>query len=481
MTPHPGGVFLSSEVKEMALRLYNTMSRTKEEFIPIEPGKVRMYVCGPTVYDKAHIGHAMSAIVFDIVRRYLLYCGYDVKYVVNMTDVDDKIIMRANQTGEDPFQLGERLIADYKQNLADLNVLPATVHPQATQEIDGIVEMIGELVEKDMAYAVEGDVYFRVDKDEHYGKLSGRKLEDMQAGARIEVDQRKEHPMDFALWKSAKPGEPYWETAWGNGRPGWHIECSAMNRHHLGEQIDIHGGGNDLIFPHHENEIAQTETITGKPFARYWMHNGMMQLDGAAMSKSTGNMVRIEEFLAEHSSDVMRMIILNASYRGPLSYTHEVVDMATKAVERMRSALKPALPGTNGLHEEGKAALAQQTEATKAGFIEAMDDDINTAGAVGKLFDLVRAINTARDEGAAQEDLQAAQAMFKELTGVLGLTLESANGDSSADGFIDLLVELRTEVRGRKLYDLSDLIRDRLKALGVVVEDARGGSTWHYE
>ncbi|MEE4194812.1 MAG: cysteine--tRNA ligase [Anaerolineae bacterium] len=465
----------------MALRLYNTMSRTKEEFIPIEPGKVRMYVCGPTVYDKAHIGHAMSAIVFDIVRRYLLYCGYDVKYVVNMTDVDDKIIMRANQTGEDPFQLGERLIADYKQNLADLNVLPATVHPQATQEIDGIVEMIGELVEKDMAYAVEGDVYFRVDKDEHYGKLSGRKLEDMQAGARIEVDQRKEHPMDFALWKSAKPGEPYWETAWGNGRPGWHIECSAMNRHHLGEQIDIHGGGNDLIFPHHENEIAQTETITGKPFARYWMHNGMMQLDGAAMSKSTGNMVRIEEFLAEHSSDVMRMIILNASYRGPLSYTHEVVDMATKAVERMRSALKPALPGTNGLHEEGKAALAQQTEATKAGFIEAMDDDINTAGAVGKLFDLVRAINTARDEGAAQEDLQAAQAMFKELTGVLGLTLESANGDSSADGFIDLLVELRTEVRGRKLYDLSDLIRDRLKALGVVVEDARGGSTWHYE
>lgn len=465
----------------MALKLYNTMTRNKDEFIPIEPGKVRMYVCGPTVYDKAHIGHAMSAIVFDIVRRYLIYSGYDVRYVLNMTDVDDKIIKRANESGEDPFKLGERLIEDYKQNLNDLNVLPATVFPRATQEIDGILEMISDLIEKDMAYPVDGDVYFRVDKDEDYGKLSHRKLEDMQAGARIDVDLRKQHPMDFAVWKSAKPEEPSWQTPWGKGRPGWHIECSAMIRHYLGETIDIHAGGNDLIFPHHENEIAQSETVTGKPFANYWMHNGMMQLDGEAMSKSTGVMVRIEEFLADHQADVLRMIILNASYRGPLSYTKEVVEMATKAVDRMRTALKPAQPEAIGLDEEAKGILAEQVEATKAGFLAAMDDDINTASAVGKLFDLVKAINSARDSSATQEELDQAQALLKELTGVLGLKLEDEVGDSNADGFIDLLVELRSEVRGRKLYDLSDLIRDRLKELGVVVEDAHGGSTWHYE
>lgn len=465
----------------MALRLYNTMSRTKEEFVPLEPGKVRMYVCGPTVYDKAHIGHAMSAIVFDIVRRYLIYSGYEVRYVVNMTDVDDKIIARANQSGEDPFQLGERLIADYKQNLVDLNVLPATVYPQATDEVDGIIAMIRELLKKRAAYKANGDVYYRVDKDDDYGKLSHRNLEDMQAGARIEVDRRKKHPMDFALWKAAKPGEPYWDAPWGKGRPGWHIECSVMNRHHLGEQIDIHGGGNDLIFPHHENEIAQTETVTGKAFARYWMHNGMMQLDGAAMSKSTGNMVRIEEFLADYSADVMRMIILNASYRGPLSYTQDVVEMASKAVDRLKSALKPAQHAAGGASEEEKAALANQMAATKEGFIAAMDDDINTAGALGNLFDLVKAINTARDNGAVQSVLDGAQALLKELTGVLGLTLQDAVVDSNADGFIDLLVELRTEVRSRKLYDLSDLIRDRLKELGVVLEDGRGATSWHYE
>lgn len=465
----------------MALRLYNTMTRQKETFEPIEPGKVRMYVCGPTVYDKAHVGHAMSAIVFDVVRRYLIYCGYEVKYVLNMTDVDDKIIMRANETGEDPFKLGQRLIADYKQNLVDLNVLPATVFPQATEEIDGIIDMIKGLLKKRAAYKLNGDVYFRVNKDKDYGKLSHRKLEDMQAGARIQVDRRKKHPMDFALWKSAKPGEPYWEAPWGKGRPGWHIECSVMNCHHLGEQIDIHGGGNDLIFPHHENEIAQTETITGKPFARIWMHNGMMQLDGEAMSKSTGNMVRIEDFLADHSADVLRMIILNSSYRGPLYYTNEVIEMAGKALDRLKSALKPPQPGAEGAAAEDLSALAGQMAATKAGFIAAMDDDINTAGALGKIFDLVKAINTARDCGATQDELQAAQALLQELTGVLGLTLEDQIVDSNADGFIDLLVELRSEVRSRKLYDLSDLIRDRLKALGVVVEDGHGASTWHYE
>ena len=467
----------------MSLRLYSTLTRKKEDFETIEPGKVRMYVCGVTVYDKAHLGHAMFAIVFDVVRRYLLYRGYDVTYVMNFTDVDDKIIKRANESGEDPFQLGDRLVADYQQNLVDLNVLPATIHPRATQEIDGIIAMIEELIAKDAAYYAKGDVYFRVDRDDDYGKLSHRNLEAMQAGARIEVNPHKENPLDFALWKAAKPGEPAWDSPWGKGRPGWHIECSAMNRRHLGDQIDIHGGGNDLIFPHHENEIAQTETITGKPFARYWMHNGMLQLNGEAMSKSTGNMIRIEEFLAEHDAEVMRMIILNASYRGPLTYTDEVVAMAEKAIERLKSAFKPALPGAKGLPADGAAALAQQGEQTRAHFIAAMDDDINTAGALGHLFELVKAINVARDEGAQDEQLADAQSVLRELTAVLGLRLQeddkAVQGDAAK--FIDLLVELRSEVRARKLFDLSDKIRDSLKELGVVIEDSREGSSWHFE
>jgi cysteinyl-tRNA synthetase len=467
----------------MSLRLYSTLTRRKEDFETIEPGKVRMYVCGPTVYDKAHIGHAMSAIVFDIVRRYLIYRGYEVTYVMNFTDVDDKIIKRANESGEDSVQLGERLIADYQQNLVDLNVLPATIHPRATQEIDGIIAMIEELIAKGAAYHANGDVYFRVDKDDDYGKLAHRNLDDMQAGARIEVNPHKENPMDFALWKTAKPGEPAWDSPWGKGRPGWHIECSAMNRRHLGDQIDIHGGGNDLIFPHHENEIAQTETITGKPFARYWMHNGMLQLNGEAMSKSTGNMIRIEEFLAEHDADVMRMMILNASYRGPLTYTDEVVAMAEKAIERLKSAFKPALPGAKGLPPAGADALTAQGEQTRENFIAAMDDDINTAGALGYLFELVKAINVTRDEGAQDEQLADAQAVLRELTEVLGLRLQEDDkaGQGDAAKFIDLLVELRNEVRARKLFDLSDKIRDSLKELGVAIEDNREGSSWHFE
>ncbi|HET60437.1 MAG TPA: cysteine--tRNA ligase [Chloroflexi bacterium] len=467
----------------MSLRLYSTLTRKKEDFETIEPGKVRMYVCGPTVYDKAHIGHAMSAIVFDIVRRYLMYRGYEVTYVMNFTDVDDKIIKRANESGEDSFQLGERLIADYQQNLVDLNVLPASIHPRATQEIDGIIAMIEELIAKGAAYHANGDVYFRVDKDDDYGKLAHRNLDDMQAGARIEVNPHKENPMDFALWKTAKPGEPAWDSPWGKGRPGWHIECSAMNRRHLGDQIDIHGGGNDLIFPHHENEIAQTETITGKPFARYWMHNGMLQLNGEAMSKSTGNMIRIEEFLAEHDADVMRMMILNASYRGPLTYTDEVVAMAEKAIERLKSAFKPALPGAKGLPPAGADALTAQGEQTRANFIAAMDDDINTAGALGHLFELVKAINVTRDEGAQDEQLADAQAVLRELTEVLGLRLQDADkaGQGDAAKFIDLLVALRSEVRARKLFDLSDKIRGSLKELGVAIEDSREGSSWHFE
>lgn len=466
----------------MALRIYNTLTRKKEPFETLEPGVVRMYVCGPTVYDKAHIGHAMSALVFDIIRRYLEYRGYTVKFVMNFTDVDDKIIRRAQQLGEDPFRLAERYIEDYRRNLQALNVKPATVNPRATQEIDQIIAMIQGLIEKGHAYVVDGDVYFRVTSDPDYGKLSGRRLDEMQAGARIEVDERKEHPMDFALWKAAKPGEPAWPSPWGPGRPGWHIECSAMSLHHLGEQIDIHGGGNDLIFPHHENEIAQSESLTGKPFVRYWVHNGMVQLGGEKMSKSLGNLITIEEFLAQHPADVLRMMVLNSNYRSPLVYTDEVVQQSERALERLRSALRPALPDATGAPEATLQTLQAQIEATRQGFIEAMDDDFNTSGALAAIFELVRAINQARSEGATNEQLAPAQAALRELTGVLGLTLEEpAAAPSAAEPFIDLLIEVRTELRKQKLWALSDRIRDRLAELGVILEDSREGTTWRWK
>ena len=324
------------------LRVYNTLTHKKEEFQTLEPDVVKMYVCGPTVYSDAHIGHAMSAIVFDVVRRYLEYRGYTVKHVMNFTDVDDKIINRANALGVDPYQLAESYIQAFRKHLEDLNIKPATLNPRATQDMPQIISMIRELGENGFAYETGGDVYFRVTKDADYGKLSGRKIEDMQAGSRIDVDERKENPMDFALWKTAKPGEPAWDSPWGKGRPGWHIECSAMNLSHLGEQIDIHGGGNDLVFPHHENEIAQTEAYTGKQFARYWMHNGMLQLQGEKMSKSLGNLVTIDDFLSRHEADSLRMMVLGGSYRAPLSYSDDIIDAAERGLDRLRSALKAA-------------------------------------------------------------------------------------------------------------------------------------------
>ncbi len=467
----------------MALKIYNTLTRKKEEFETIEPGKVRMYVCGPTVYNKAHIGHAMSALVFDIIRRYLEYCGYAVTFVMNFTDVDDKIIARANQQGVDPFLLAEQYIQEYQRHLDDLNVLPASINPRATREIDRIIAMISGLIESGHAYPAGGDVYFRVTCDPDYGKLSGRRLDDMQAGARIEVGELKEHPMDFALWKGAKPGEPAWDSPWGPGRPGWHIECSAMNLHHLGEQIDIHGGGNDLIFPHHENEIAQTESLTGKSFARYWVHNGMLQLGGEKMSKSLGNLVTIEEFLANHSADVFRLLILNSSYRGPLTYTDDVVAQAERGLDRLHSALKPALPGVKGLPESQQQMLLDRVNATRVAFEEAMNDDFNSAGALAALFELVRSINQARADGAQDSELEPAQSMLRKLAGVLGLTLSPAasQGTGTADPFVDLLVEIRSELRKQKLWALSDLVRNRLQELGVVLEDSKDGTTWHWD
>jgi cysteinyl-tRNA synthetase len=458
----------------MSVRIYNTLSRQKENFETVQPGKVSMYVCGPTVYSKAHVGHAMSALVFDIIRRYLEYRGYEVYHVMNYTDVDDKIILRANQEGVAPLALAERYIEEFKHHIADLKIMPATLYPRATNEIPEIVHMIRDLGEAGWAYEVDGDVYFRVSKDKDYGKLSGRKLEDMQAGVRIDIDERKEHPMDFALWKAAKPGEPSWDSPWGKGRPGWHIECSAMNLRHLGEQIDIHGGGNDLIFPHHENEIAQTESLTGKPFARYWVHNGMMQLAGQKMSKSLGNLVTIEDFLAHHEGDVLRMMVLNSSYRNPLTFGDEIIAQAESALERLRNALRSAPAGG-----EASSELQLQIDTTQRGFEECMDDDFNTAGALGHLFDLARAINQARDTGV---DPSAGQVVLRELMGIFGLQPErpAVEGGQAAP-FIDLLVEIRRELRKQKLWALSDLIRDRLTALNVVMEDTKEGTTWRWK
>ena len=464
----------------MGIKIYNTLTRKKEDFVTIEPNKVRMYVCGPTVYSNAHIGHAMSSLVFDIIKRYLQFRGYNVNHVMNFTDVDDKIINRANQQGRDPFELAESYIQEFRRHLKDLNILPATYNPRATLEMPQILNMIQGLIDKGYAYPKDGDVYFRVTRDDDYGRLSGRKLDDMQAGARIEVDDRKENPMDFALWKAAKPEEPAWDTAWGRGRPGWHIECSAMNLTHLGEEIDIHGGGNDLIFPHHENEIAQSESFTGKQFARYWVHNGMLILSGEKMSKSLGNLISIDEFLSKHSASTLRLMVLNSGYRSPLTFNDDVLTAADKGLERLRSALKPALPGASNTSDDVIKALADQSKKTHDAFVESMDDDFNSAGALGNMFDLVRVINQARADGATDDTLKPAQSTLSELCDVFGLVLEKETGDDqSAAPFIDYLVELRTEMRKQKLFALSDQIRDRLTSLGVVLEDSKEVTTWH--
>jgi cysteinyl-tRNA synthetase len=463
------------------IRLYNTLTRKKEEFETLEPNKVKLYVCGVTVYNDAHVGHAMSALVFDIIRRYLEYRGYNVKHVMNYTDVDDKIINRAKQLNEDPLKLSQRYIEDYANDLKHLNVLPATSNPQVSKTMPLIIEFIQGLIQKEAAYAApNGDVYFSVTSDADYGKLSGRKIEDMQAGARIEVEEAKDHPMDFALWKTAKPGEISWESPWGQGRPGWHIECSAMNLAELGEQIDIHGGGNDLIFPHHENEIAQTESYTGKQFARFWIHNGMLQLGGEKMSKSLGNMVSIKDFLSKRDADVMRMLVLASSYRAPLVFNDETQDAAEKSIERLKSAFRSASASASGLSADAASALASQADSTKQSFTDAMDDDFNTPLAIAALHELVKAINTARDNGATDEQLKSAQATLRELTSVFGLQLQEKQGSSDADAQINALITERTEARKQKQWARSDELRDELKAMGVTIEDSKDGTKWRW-
>ena len=462
----------------MTLKIYNTLTRKKEAFDTIEPGKVRMYVCGPTVYDRAHVGHAMSSVVFDVIRRYLEYRGYRVRHVMNYTDVEDKIIRRAQERGVDPAVLAEEYLRQYDRHLRELNVLPATANPRASEEIEQIIAMVRGLIERGFAYPVDGDVYFRVARDPDYGKLSRRKLEDMRAGARLEVDERKEDPADFALWKSAKPGEPAWDSPWGRGRPGWHIECSAMNLRYLGEQIDIHGGGNDLVFPHHENEIAQSESYTDRAFARFWIHNGMLQLGGEKMSKSLGNLITIDEFLEKHSADVFRMVVLNSSYRGPLTFTDAVLEQAENALERLHSALRSGEAAAAPSPQAGQALENKEREVV-SGFEAAMDDDFNTAGALAQLFDLVRAIHLAREAGAGTETVAAAQATLRRLAGVLGLRLERAEaGSAEVAPLVELLIELRQDLRKAGQYSLADRIRERLTELGIVLEDGKQGTTW---
>ena len=469
------------------LKIYNTLARKTEEFQTLEPNLVKMYVCGVTVYNDAHVGHAMSALVFDIIRRYLEYRGYTVKHVMNYTDVDDKIINRAKQLNEDPLKLSQRYIEDYAKDLDSLNVLPATSNPQVSKTMPLIIQFIEGLIQKEHAYAASnGDVYFSVTSDDDYGKLSGRKLDDNQAGSRIEVEEAKNHPMDFALWKAAKEGEISWDSPWGKGRPGWHIECSAMNLAELGEQIDIHGGGNDLIFPHHENEIAQSESYTGKEFSRYWVHNGMLQLGGEKMSKSLGNIISIKEFLSKREADVMRMLVLNGTYRAPLLFNDDTLDAAEKNVERLKSALRPArsslsgAEGASGLVPESITYLASTVDSAKANFTEAMDSDFNTAGAIAALFELTKAINTSRDNGATDEQLKSAQSTFRELANVLGLKLEEKQGSGEQETQVNALIAERNEARKQKQWALSDEIRDKLKELGVTIEDSKDGTTWRW-
>lgn len=463
----------------MGLRVTNTLTREKEPFEPLEPGHVRMYVCGPTVYADAHIGHAMSAIVFDMIRRYLEYRGYRVTFAMNFTDVDDKIIQRAASLGIPPNELAEQLIDAWLDETAALNIKPATLYPRATQEIPTIIAMVRGLIEKGHAYVVDGDVYFRVLSFPEYGKLSHRTLDEMMAGARVEIDPRKEHPMDFALWKAAKPGEPAWESPWGPGRPGWHIECSAMIYHHLGEQIDIHGGGADLIFPHHENEIAQSEAFTGKkPFVRYWLHNGLLQLGGEKMSKSIGNLITIRELLERDGAGPFRLLVLSSHYRSPLTFTEEAFDAATRGFERLRQAVRgaPTEPGVRPVH-----ALASLADETREAFHDAMDDDFNTPSALARLFELARAINRARATGDPNEAIAYAQTTLRELTSVLGFRFDDAvPSRRSAEPFVELLIDVRSRLRAERRWELADLIRERLNELGIIVEDTPAGTTWRW-
>ena len=449
------------------MKIHNTLSGKTEDFVAFD-GKVNMYVCGITPYSASHIGHAMMSVIFDVVRRYLEFKGYDVRHIQNFTDIDDKMILAANSTGIDVADLAESNITDYLAEMDALNVARAHEYPRATAEIGKITEIIAKLIEKGYAYPVAGDVYFRVNRDEDYGKLSHRDLDGLIAGARVEVDERKEDAMDFALWKSQKPGEPAWDSPWGMGRPGWHIECSAMAIKYLGSSIDIHGGGRDLIFPHHENEIAQSESFTDEvPFSRFWMHNGMLRLGEDKMSKSIGNIVTVSEALSSYSPVALRLFFLSSHYRAPLLYTEANVAGQERALERLKNAVRPASAASVGSTIDGSPAKTQ--------FVEAMDDDFNTPRALAAMFDLAREINRGKDEGA---DVLSAQDTLRELSGVLGISLDGTAETSGAGPFVQMLVNVRTELRAARQFDIADSIRDRLSELGVTIEDTPEGTEW---
>ena len=451
------------------LNLRDTLTGEKRELVPIA-GDVRLYVCGVTPYSEAHLGHALFSIVFDVLRRYLEWRGYGVRHIQNFTDIDDKLIERSHETGTPVEELAERYSDAYMAQLTRLNVLPATEYPRATEEIPNIISFIEGLVGKGVAYASGGDVYYRVREKADYGKLSKRDVDDLRSGARVDLSELKDDPLDFALWKGARPGEPHWDSPWGPGRPGWHIECSAMAMNALGEQIDIHGGGADLIFPHHENEIAQSESFTGKPpFAGFWLHNALLQLGEEKMSKSVGNIIGIDEVLDRYGTDALRMFIVTSHYRSPVTYSEEALDSARAGAERLRQAAFSK--GVADGHP------LDPTDARER-FTEAMDDDLNTPRALAALFDLARAINRAHDEG---HDAGEAQATLRELAGVLGFTLhEPPHRDENAAPFVDLLVDLRSELRAAKQYALADRVRDGLVELGVELHDGPEGTEWSF-
>ena len=458
----------------MALFIYNTLTRQKEAFASLTPDHVSMYVCGVTTYSDAHVGHAMSSIVFDVIRRYLERQGYQVRMVKNFTDVDDKVINRANELGVDPVALAGKYADSFLEELTLLNVKPSDVAPRVSHEIPEIIAIIQGLIDQGHAYAAGGDVYYRRASFPDYGKLSRRPLDEMQQG---DTSSNKEDPSDFALWKGAKPGEPAWDSPWGPGRPGWHIECSAMSLHHLGPQIDIHGGGMDLIFPHHENEIAQTEAFTGcVPFARYWVHNGLMRLGAEKMSKSLGNIVSIRDFLKSHSADALRLFVLSSHYRAAPTYTDEAIAAAEKGLDRFHAALRPPRPDAQGAPSQ---ALEAQAQATQATFYAVMDDDFSTPQALAALFELATAINRARDEGVTGAPFAAAQATLRELLHILGFRMDTGEGqDMAAAPFIELLIQVRADLRKARQFALADQIRQQLANQGIVLEDSPAGTSW---
>ncbi len=466
------------------MRIYNTLTRQKDEFKPIEEGKVRMYACGPTVYNYIHIGNARPICVFDVVRRFFEYRGYDVKFVQNFTDIDDKIIKRANEEGLTFKEVSEKYIEEFKVDSKGLNVREASVHPKATENIDEIINIISTLEEKGFAYAVNGDVYFSTKKFSEYGKLSHQPLEDLEAGARISIGELKKEPMDFALWKNAKPGEPYWESPWGNGRPGWHIECSAMVHRFLGNTIDIHCGGQDLIFPHHENEIAQSECCNGTPFANYWMHNGYINVDNVKMSKSLGNFFTVRDVANEYGYEPIRYLMISSHYRSPINYSVDIINQCKASLNRLytcRDSLDFALKNAPVDCGENDDEIIAEISKRREQFINALEDDFNTADGIAAVFDLVRDINTkVIDKPASKKLCEAAISLFDELCDVLGLVYNRKTTDS-LDEEVEALIAQRAQARKDKNWALADEIRDKLKEMKIVLEDTPQGVKWHIE